>query len=507
MADIVQRLKDLWQRASMVQRFVLLGVVFGLVIGGVLATTWMARPRMVLLYSKLEPEDAAAVVEKLKDAGVKYELRSGGTTVYVEEEKKSEMRLTMAQAGLPTGGSGGYSILDSEPIGLSPERQRTNFYRAIEGELCKTIESIQGVGRARVHVVKPQTTLLRGPDAKASASVMVTMNSGQRLSAGQVATIIYLVSGAVEGLSQEHVVVADSQGNLKTGEARGELAAATDGLFDYKSRVEDRLTRKITDALTGVLGANRVRVNVSAEIETASTTTTTEKVDPDSRAPKREEEEIESSSSGGAAEGAEGETTEKSRMTVEYLTSTSKTVQTQGPGQTKSISIAAFVDLSGTRGDDGEPLTVAAVEEWIRSAAGAEKIAALKVIDHPFAGVAGPEMAPEPVGWASPSFLLELGRQMSLGMLALGAVAAILLFRRKKGGKSGRVDIEQAQAGQLPGGQGQGALSGGQNNLLPMDVESASPEMLRSGINQAVQQNPQEVRKMFMNWMQSEEGE
>ena len=128
-----------------------------------------------MLYSGLSAEEAAAIVENIRDEGVAYELKAGGTAVYVPEQKVYPMRLLLAGQGLPTGDQAGYRILDDEKIGASPFIQRVNYNRAIEGELSKTIQTLQGVASARVHVVRPEATLFAGQDGEEQLQEVISV--------------------------------------------------------------------------------------------------------------------------------------------------------------------------------------------------------------------------------------------------------------------------------------------------------------------------------------------
>ena len=138
MAPVLQNIRGIWQRAGLAQQILLVAVVLGGIGAAVLLVNWARQPRMALLYARLDPEEAAKIVEKIRDADVPCELKAGGTSIYVPEDKVYSLRLDMASEGLTTGGQGGYGILDSETIGTSPFKQSVNYVRAIEGELRAT---------------------------------------------------------------------------------------------------------------------------------------------------------------------------------------------------------------------------------------------------------------------------------------------------------------------------------------------------------------------------------
>ena len=180
MAKNLTNVAEIWRSASLVQRIVLLTVLLSCVGGGALLVNWARKPHMDLLYVGLSPEDAAKVVDKIRDADVPYELRNGGTTVYVPEDKVNSLRLATASEGLPASGQAGYKILDGEDLGTSPFTQRVKYRRAVEGELARTIQWMDGVLAARVHVAQPEPSLFLGRQNQTSATVALRLRSGHR---------------------------------------------------------------------------------------------------------------------------------------------------------------------------------------------------------------------------------------------------------------------------------------------------------------------------------------
>ena len=214
MASSFKNIGDVWQRTTLIQRVILLGIVLACIGACALLVGWARQPDMGMLYSQLSPTEASKIVDKINEAGVKYQLKDGGATIMVPQEKIYELRLTMAQQGLPAGDQAGYRILDDEKIGASPFTQHINYVRALEGELARTIRLIDGVAFARVHIVRPEKTVFTHDNKEASATIMVKIRPGTQLSSGNVAAITHMVVGGVEGLSADRVVVVDGQGNL-----------------------------------------------------------------------------------------------------------------------------------------------------------------------------------------------------------------------------------------------------------------------------------------------------
>ena len=233
MANALQSLGAVWQRTSLVQRVILAVIALACIGACALLVGWVGKPEMGLLYTGLSSEDASKVVEKVREAGSTYELRDGGGAVYVPTDKVYSLRLTLASQGLPKGEQAGYRILDDEKIGVSPFSQRVNYNRAVEGELAKTIQLLDGVVSARVHIVRPEEAIFAGRDKESTATVVLRLKSGWRLTASNVAAISHLVAGSIEGLTPQKVVIVDAQGSLLSGQGDSELAQKAGSFIEY----------------------------------------------------------------------------------------------------------------------------------------------------------------------------------------------------------------------------------------------------------------------------------
>ncbi len=482
---------DLWQRTGLMQRAMLLGILMGGLGAAYFVVDWARRPSLAMLYCRLAPQEASQIVEKLRDAGVAYELKDGGTTIWADDGRIYALRLDMASEGLPAGEQAGYRILDDEKIGASPFTQHVNYIRAVEGEIAKSIQILDDVVSARVHVAKPEGSIFAAAKQQASATAVLRVKSGRRLSGTSVAAIVHLLAGSVEGLSPDKVVVVDAQGNLLSGNENA-LAGGVENLLEYKARVEQYLLQKIEGMLAKVLGPEKVSVQVDAVLETSRLSTITETYEPTNRVISQEST---MSRSGAPAEGASaGEKEEEIDST--YMVGKTLEEKTDLPGDIKSISVAALVDLSapateGAAGAAPTKLTIKDIEDMIRSAVGLRTQDALTVVDTPFhTPAAEATEAAEPEGFFNKDFLLEVARRGSLGILVIGGLVMLRIFSRP------RVKPEAAQAA-LAGGDGSG-------NLLASDRTDADPDRLRAHITRALRDNPDEVKRLFLAWVDSE---
>ncbi len=490
-------LGEVWQRTSLVQRVLLLCIGLACAGAAVLLVNWARKPHLVLLYSNLAPAEAAKISEKVRDSDMPYELKEGGTSIYVPEDKVYSLRLTMAQQNLPTSEQAGYRILDEERIGASPFSQHINYARALEGELAKSIKLIDGVVHARVHAVIPERSVLSKQEKEASATVVLQLKTGWRFNSGNVAAVVHMVAGAIPGLTPEHVVVVDSAGEVLAGSGNNDFAGGSGNFLDYKAHVESYLGRKAEDMLTAVLGPGRASVRVDAVLDIGKGRTVTEKIDPAGRVVVKEKITAIAGGAGGSPGATKDDSTESTYM-VGKTTEERELV----PGAVKSLSVAAFVDLTGASEPNGPAaatLKKEDAEEIIRSALGISKTdiaSRVTVVDAPFHKIPeSPDAKVTEAGLFSKDFLLEVGKSVSLGVLVIGALLMLKIFG---GSSKKKMVVTAAGSPELAGGGGE--------NLLAADGES-DPDVVRARITRALQENPEEVKRLFLSWVESDKGE
>ena len=250
--NFFQKLIAVWQKINIVQRALLMAIVLTMGIIGALLTYWAKLPDMRVLYAELNPEEASKITDKISEKGVAYELRNGGRSVYVPKEMVYQLRIDLAKEGLPAGEQGGYRLFDNEKIGVSPFVQNVNLKRALQDELAKSIQMIEGVVYARVHIVSSDQSLFSSSKQQTSASVVLKLKAGYRLGGSNIAAIANLVAGSVEGLKTENVTIVDSEGRLLSGQSEQAMAGGAGTVQDYKQRVEQGLAEKVEQMLQAV---------------------------------------------------------------------------------------------------------------------------------------------------------------------------------------------------------------------------------------------------------------
>src|SRR5579862_2784992 len=254
------------------------------VVGAVMGLSkWQRESGMRPLYTGLAPEDASAIVQKLREAGVDYKISSNGTEVMAPEDKVPELRLQMAGLGLPKTGRIGFEIFDKTNFGITDFAEHVNYRRALEGELERSVMAVSDVQQARVHVTLPKDSVFTDAREPAKASVLVGLRPGTRLSSPNVIAITNLVSSAVEGLGPESVSVVDMNGNLLNRAKREGLpdgTQITEAVLEYRQAIEHDLAAKINSTLEPLLGPDKFRTGVSADIDMTSGEQSEETFDP-----------------------------------------------------------------------------------------------------------------------------------------------------------------------------------------------------------------------------------
>ncbi len=510
-----QKINAVWQRVGLVQRAVLAAAVIACVITASLLTQWATKPEMRLLYGSLSLEQASLMGDKITQKNIPFQYGPGQTSIYVPSEKVYELRAALAKDGMtPKDGEAGYEIFDNEKLGVSPLVQKMNYTRALQGELAKTIQFFDGVDYARIHIVRSEQTMFTGDDNAASASVMLKLKPGYRLSQSAATAITNLVAGAVERLKPEHVTIADSEGNLLTGSASTDtLVAGANTYKDYKAAVEQQMSERLLRSLELVLGSGKATVLASAIIDMTSesvVSTTYEKGIP------LEETEDTTTNVKPATTAADGKetapgSTEKTGSTVnKYKVPEVITTKQSSPGKITAWSISVVVDLSKPKAlpaaadetnagttppaatADELIMTVEDVKAVIRTAIGSEllKEENLTVRHVPFNRPI-PQQTDDAGSFEKWARIIEIARQSSMGILALCALIALKIFTGASRKAAAAAAAQPAAAGALAAG-GAPMLGAGDTNAI------------RYQIALQLRQNPEQVRQVFSSWLSEE---
>ena len=506
------------------------------VIVGLWVVTRPGGETMAPLFSNLSAEDASGITEKLSSQGVSYELADNGRSVLVPASRVYQLRLDMAADGLPTGGAAGYSLLDKQGLTTSQFRQRVDYQRALEGEIARTVQAIDGVQAATVHLVIPDDDVFAGDEKEASASVLVRTRNGVVLDAMQVQTIANLVASSVEGLTTQSVTVADGQGNLLLAPGQdGMNAAMTDAQNRQTTAFESHLATELERLIAPVVGAGKASIKVSADLdfdERESTTTRYENPSPEGQPAlvAAAEESTETYTGGGNGTGGvlgvegtpeEGTTPtdassyNKSDATRQFaLNQVVEGVRT-APGAITRLSVAALVDEGAVT-----PQQLTAIQEVLARGAGIDEARGdvLTVQALPFdtsaADAARAELEAAERAQRS-SDTMALVRTIAVVVIVL--VVLLLAWRsmrkagKRRSNEAQRIDLRELelvrdhlQSIAPTGAVGAAGLSPTDTIALdpvPVPATARTAQQLESEISELIDRQPDEVAALLRNWL------
>lgn len=284
MANTDNQLQDFFGVMNSAQK-----VMFGLLLSLVIIISgaiffWAQQDEQVLLFGNLNLDNANSIVQKLDEKNIDYKISDGGNAIYVPSDKVHSLRLELASYGGGNTENKGYELFDTQSLGMTDFMQQVNQKRALEGELSRSINSLTQVRNSRVHLVLQDRSPFEESSVEASASVILTLEPGNRLSSNQTSGIASLISGSVEGLSPNSVVILDQLGNRLSDDtdqdAGGDMGSVH---MQIKQKTEAYLTDKGQSMLDRVLGAGNSIVRVSVEHDFEKVMKEIDTIDPDSR--------------------------------------------------------------------------------------------------------------------------------------------------------------------------------------------------------------------------------
>lgn len=400
------------------------------------------------LFSDLSKEDASQVVQWLDERQIPYKITNNGNTIKVPADQVYDTRIRLAGEGIPSGGGVGFEIFDKQSFGITDFAQQVNYQRALQGELSRTVASLEPVDSARVHLALPEKRVFKRDQENPSASVIVGLAQGRDLKEGQVNGIVNLVSSSIEGMEPENVSVVDESGRVLTERLAEADSPLSPRKLEYQRAIEKRLERRAQSLLDRALGPQNALVRVTAEIDFSEVEKVEEKYDPDSVVPRSEqimEQESGGEVSGGVPgvesnleNGQGGQTTtgmpsSRTEETINYeISKTINRIQ-KGSGGVERLSVAVLVaetkSPEGEEGDGGRSQEqLNAIRDMVVSALGlnTEDRDQIEVVSMPFAR---PRQADMAQAETTPSFYKYLP-YVKYGLLALGAIALYFLLVR-----------------------------------------------------------------------------
>ncbi len=498
--QLLDNLKAKARSLTFNQRIVLGAVATATVISLVVFSVWVQKEEKAVLFTNISPEDASVALQELAKQDVEAELANGGTTILVPEPLVYRLRVDLSAKGIPSSGTVGFEIFDGKQYGLTEFLQNVNFKRALEGELTKTVESLQGIQSARVHLVLPKPSIFKKLAAPPTASVVLRMGRAARLADSQIAGIQSLVACAVENLEIENVTVIDQAGKVLSSSIQDDMVGRTEGQLGLKKQVEQYLGDKAETMLDQVLGSGRAIVRVDATLNFEKIDSESESFDPNAPVVRSEErEESNDPQTGGTQETSV--TNYEINRTVHHIVGES--------GGVKALSVAVFVDGTYEPATEGEPPVYTPLNEEdlgqirriVQTAVGLSSVRGdqIEVVNMQFQ-----TRDTEQLDGGSPNWI-ELGSQYG-GKVVLLLILGVLLLSFRK-------NLSQVVSEVFPsiGGQEPGTAAGGEVSQEGVSDDSEEgerfegmPELDDTMINDIrdyADENPNRVAEVVQSWV------
>ncbi len=488
-----------------------------------LAVVFINQPDYRVLFTNLSTEDAGQITSRLQEKKIPYQLSPGGDTISVPGEQVSQLRLELAASGLPKGGGVGFEIFDTKNLGVTEFVQQLNLQRALQGELTRTINSLDEIQQSRVHLAIPKKSLFSEDQKKPTASVIVKLKNGRNLSEQQIQGVAHLVSSSIEGMSPRDVMIVDSSGKVLSRVTEGgEMAQLSNSQIEYKKNVEKDLTSRITSMLEKVVGEGKAVVRISADLDFRVMEKTEEKYDseePAIRSVQRSQEKS-GSTSGGAGESTvavtgrqpaaprpAGSNREKSDETINYEISRTVNKTVMPVGDVKKLSIAVLVDGTYAKNDKGaeeyQPRPekeLTALEDLVKKSAGFDVKRGDQVVvsNVPFKKVDLSSDLPEKSWMDKLAAFMPLVRYLVI--LAVVILAALFVVKPLVRMLAERGRQTEVSIREMPAAVGE--LKGGDGVTLSLGAPQASRELTESDIvRHMASADSKRFAELLRNWI------
>ncbi len=449
-----------FKRLPLPRQIGLIGAVVAIGVLTVLVLLWAQKPIYKGLYNNLEMRDAGEIVQAIEQLNIPYKLDEKNGTIMVPASKVHEVRLQLAAQGLPrSGGVEGFELLDKQQgFGVSRFMESARYQRAIEGELARSIATMENVRSARIHLAIPKQSVFIRDREKPTASVVVNVYRGQPPTERQVQAIVHLVASSVPGLAADRVTVVDQTGQLLTNKDKTTDLDLSNQQFAYTRRIEQSYISRIEAILAPILGNKGVKAQVSAELDFTRMERTQESYNPDAtviRSEQRSDEQVFDGAETGIpgalaneppgaglapelvnpADGQPGGTPLRSKRNSTINYEVDKTIShIRNPvGVVRRLSVAVVVDDRLSTNEDGELVRTPRSQEelarltaLVKEAVGfnAQRDDSVNVINAAF--VAEPEQQEEVQPWWQQPWVFDIGKQVLGGLLALILIFAVL---------------------------------------------------------------------------------
>ncbi|SMC09290.1 flagellar basal-body MS-ring/collar protein FliF [Nitratiruptor tergarcus] len=523
--------KELFENQNFLKTlFLALSVIAIIILLSALLFRDISKERYGVLYTNLSPDDAGKILSELQQENIPYEVKGDGSIILVPKDKIYDIRLKLAAKGIPSSHDVGFEIFNEPKMGATHFQENINYIRAIEGELARTIKKIDAIKEAKVNIALPQDSIFAREEDEAKASVIVSLWPGKDLSKEQVKAIIFLVSHAVAKLKPQNVTVVDNQGRVLSDLVANEKQDEPSDIVNIKRKIKREIEKSIQSMLARALGAQKVVVRASVDVETSKVNKKDEIYDPDKVAIVSERK-IQEKTKGFEKQkvGAPGTPTNvpatinrknnnllldknKKDVTTNYDVTKSYIVTKKNVFKVKKISVGVLVDgkyikkidKNGTVTVEYVPRSkeeLAAYERLIKSAIGFDEQRGDKVtvVSVPFETTKPAESVAAPQEKTMQIYLL-IGAIVLMVLILFGLVATLLMKRRRA--KLQELEAKQVEA--LQGAGAQAAEAAAALHAKEEDIFNFEKEPLYTRILEVAEENPDILADMISKWIKEE---
>jgi flagellar M-ring protein FliF len=522
LAGTVERARATFSSISLGQKVVIGLLLAGLLLGGFFFFRWITTPTQAPLFSNLASSDASAIVDELNAEGVPYTLTDGGQTIMVAQGVVYDQRLHMSGKGLPAGQDTGYTLLDQQGITTSEFQQQVTYQRAIEGELSKTLEALDGVQQAVVHVALPKKEVFATDQGKPTASVLLSLAPGKQLSAEQITAVTNLVSSSIEGMDPSQVTVTDASGQVLASPDGGVTGGAGDARSQVEKDKEAQLTASAENMLNQVVGSGHAVVAVRAEVDLDKRETTSETytykngTPPLSSSSTKEryngngvpvggvlgpENTADAATNAGGGSNSYNKESTVDNNAVDKTTSTAQAA----PGAVKRMTVSVVLD-SAVAGK----LNQTQIQQLVGNAVGLDQARgdAITVATMPFDTTAAKQAASDMQTARQEEASAQMWSMIRSGGIAAGiALIVLLVWLRSRRGREVEEEYEPLELtddmlAELDRLRVESSRDVGPTvDTRALEMEAAERQRVRSEISTMVSERPDEVAAMLRGWL------
>lgn len=429
------------------------GLFVGLAVSIAIAVSiilWAQQEDYEVLYSSLDSKDAADVADGLAELDIPYDIQSKTGAILVPAEHVDKAKIKLAAKGLPNSASRGFEMLEKkQAFGSSQFMELTRYRHALEGELAQTVASMNAVRTARVHLAIPKDPVFVRDRRKASASVFVDLYSGRSLSRMQVQAIVNMVASSVPDMQVANVTVVDQKGNLLSANGEQDDVAVTAKQLEIKQRIERDYAQRIRQILVPILGAERIKAQVAAELDFTIEESTSERYDPEVEVVRSLQEVRQGGGGTATVSGSPGRLESRTqnmpplprsqndgvlRTTRNYELDKTISHTKRQPWRLHRLSVAVAIDDQKMRNPDGNRVSVKVpaeqliqFKELIKNAVGFDvnRGDTIEVVNIPFAPAKRLPMLPEKAFWEE-SWFSKLVKYVVSGIVVLIFVFGVI---------------------------------------------------------------------------------